>query len=77
VAELVLQARTLPEPLFRLIPTKEVKVCADTNGEFRIIPINKPKKNLTSNCPFLGMYADKITVDGFLERNRKDKELET
>ena len=74
MAEMVLQAKILPEPLFRLIPTEKVKIREDINGEIRLIPVKEAGK---SSCPFLGMYTDgKLTVDGYLERKRADKELE-
>ena len=74
MTELVLYARTLPEPLFKLIPTEKIKIRKDKD-EIRIIPIQETKN--TSNCPFLGFYTDgKLTVDGFLERKHQDKELE-
>ena len=73
---MVLQARTLPTPLLRLISTEKVKIREDNNGEIRLIPIKESKKP-TNNCPFLGMYKDgKLTVDGYLQRKRRDKELE-
>jgi hypothetical protein len=75
VAELVLQARTLPEPLFRLIPTDKIKI-RQSNGEIHLIPFEDSAKS-QSILPILGMYTDgKLTVDGFLERSRADKELE-
>jgi len=76
MAEMVLQARTLPEPIFQLIPTEKVKVQEGNNGEIRLIPFKDMEKPV-SNCPFLGLYTDgKLTVDGYLERKRANKELE-
>ena len=76
MAEIVLQTRTLPEPLLRLISSDNVKIQADTNGEIRLIPVKESMESV-NNCPFLGMYTDgKLTVDGYLERKRRDKELE-
>ena len=74
--EMVLQTSTLPEALFRLIPSDNVKIRKDNDGEIRIIPIKESIKPKYS-CPFLGMYTDgKLTVDGYLERKRLNKELE-
>ena len=76
MTEMVLQTRTLPEPLFRLISSSSVKIREDSNGEIRLIPVIEPIV-ATNNCPFLGMYTDgKLTVDGYLERKRMDKGLE-
>jgi len=76
MSEMVLQTRTLPEPLFRLISSDSVKIHEDINGEIRLIPV-KESTEPKSKCPFWGMYTDgKLTVNGYLERKRKDKELE-
>jgi len=76
MTELVLQTRTLPESLFRLISADRVKIRTDNNGELRLIPIKESVES-KAGCPFLGMYADgKLTVDGYLERKRMDKGLE-
>ena len=76
MTEMVLQTKTLPEPLFRLIASNSVKVREDNNGEIRLIPMEESVKTI-NNCPFLGMYTDgKFTVDGYLERKRMDKGLE-
>ena len=73
---MVLQSRTLPTPLLRLISTEKIRIREDDNGEIRLIPIKESDKPI-SNCPFLGMYKDgRLTVDGYLERKRRDKELE-
>jgi hypothetical protein len=75
MTEMVLQTRTLPEPLFRLISSDRVKIREDNNGEIRLIPVNELAKTV-SHCPFLGMYTDgKLTVDGYLERKRTETEL--
>jgi hypothetical protein len=75
MSEMVLQAKTLPEPLLRLIHTEKVRV-RKVQGEIRLIPIEvKMKKN--NILPILGMYSDgKLTVDNYLEQKRIDKELE-
>jgi len=76
MAEMVLPARTLPDSLFQLISTENVRVREDSNGEIRLIPISEAGKQ-TRSCPFLGLYTDgKLTVDGYLKRKRADRELE-
>jgi len=76
MAELVLQANTLPESLSRLIRTEKVKVHEGNNGEIRLVPLKEIDKP-ASNCPFLGYYTDgKLTVDGYLQRKRAEKELD-
>ena len=58
MSEMVLYARTLPEPLLRLIPTEKVKV-REINGEVLLTPINE----MADDCPLYGMYSDgKITL---------------
>ena len=76
MTEMVLPTRALPEPLLRLISSDSVKIHEDVNGEIRLIPVKELAKPV-NNCTFLGMYTDgKLTVDGYLERKRMDKELE-
>jgi len=74
MAEMVLQARALPEPIFRLIHAEKVKV-REHKGEVHLIPI---KEKVTSNdCPLLGLYSDgKLTVDKHLAWSREDKAQE-
>jgi len=74
MAEIILQAKILPEPLFQLINTEMVKV-REYNGEVHLIPITE--KTTPSDCPLLGLYADgKLTVEQHLAWSREDKELE-
>ena len=71
--EMVLQSKTLPEPILRLIHTDKVMVRA-FNGEVRLMPIEDSTKLI---LPILGMYNDgKLTVDGYLTRKYADQELE-
>ena len=75
MAELILQAKTLPEPIFRLIHTEKVKV-RESHGEIHLVPLDD-LKDRRSILPILGMYSDgKLTVDGYLERKHADKEFE-
>ena len=74
MAEMVLQARTLPEPIFRLIRSEKVKV-RKHKGEVHLIPINDEAS--ASDCPLLGLYADgKLTIAKHLAWSREDKALE-
>jgi len=80
VAEMVLHARTLPEPLLRLIHTEKVKI-RECKGEIHLLPIKELTDSQVADrrliLPILGMYSDgKLTVDGYLERKRADKEME-
>ena len=75
MAELILRASALPEPIFRLIRTERVKV-RESHGEIHLVPIGESADRY-SVLPILGMYSDgKLTVDGYLERKHSDKELE-
>ena len=75
MTEMVLHARTLPEPLFRLIRTEKVKV-RELRGEIHLVPIEEQNDG-RSVLPILGMYTDgKLTVDGYLKHKREDLELE-
>ena len=71
MTELVLNTNTLPEPLFRLIDSKKVKV-NETNGIINLIPILEVK----DDCPLRGIAADsKLTVEKFLSMTHDEKEL--
>ena len=75
MSELVLQSRLLPEPIFRLVRTEKV-VVRESNGEVHLIPVDDLTK-AKSILPIFGMYTDgRLTVDGYLEQKRADKELE-
>ena len=72
VTEMVLNARTLPEPLFRMIRTEKVKV-NENNGVISLTPVVET----AGHCPLRGLAADStLTVDDFLAMSRNDKELE-
>jgi hypothetical protein len=72
MADIVLNARTLPDALFRLIRTEKVKV-HEADGGILLTPI----KETTDDCPFLGLYSDgKLTVDTFLKWKREEMDLE-
>lgn len=73
VTETVLNTKTLPKALSKLIKTEKVKV-QQTNGEIHLIPvqeidyINKLRGSL-SDYP-------QMSVDRFLERKHAEKDLE-
>ena len=72
MAEMLLDTKTLPESLFRLLRAEKVKV-REHDGEVRLIPVIQ-----TSNsCPLLGIASDcGFTVDEFMARKRDEKVLE-
>ena len=75
MVEMILPANILPEPIFSLVRTEKVMI-REFNDEIHLIPIKDLTKS-KSILPILGMYTDgKLTVDGYLEQKRIDKELE-
>ena len=71
MSDMILNSRTLPEPLFQLIRTEKVKV-SEINGFISLIPIIDG-----DDCPLRGIAADSgLTVEKFLAMKREDKELE-
>ena len=71
MTELVLNANTLPEPLFRLIRSEKVKV-NEANGIINLVPILEIK----DDCPLRGIAADSnLTVEKFLAMTHDEKEL--
>ena len=70
--EMVINARTLPETLFRLIRTDKVKV-NEANGVIKLTPILDAVKD----CPLRGLASDSnLTVEKFLAMTREEKDLE-
>ena len=70
--EIVLDTRTLPEPIDRMIHTKKVKI-READGDFVITPIQESSEM----CPLLGMFSDgKISTDKFLTQKQVEKKLE-
>ena len=71
MTEMVLNTNTLPEPLYRLIKTKKVKV-NETNGVVNLIPITESN----ADCPLRGLAADSnLTVESFLAMTHDEKEI--
>jgi len=72
MTEMVLETKTLPESLFRLLRVEKVKV-REHDGEVRLIPVIQTQ----SNCPILGIASDcGFTVDEFMARKHEEKVLE-
>jgi hypothetical protein len=71
LTEIVLDTKTLPEPLFRLIQTEKVKV-RQADGEILLTPVEETDLE----CPLLGMFSDgKISVDKFIADKKTEKRL--
>jgi hypothetical protein len=74
MTETVLNTKTLPEALSKLIRTEKVKV-RETDGEIHLIPIQEPIDYISKLRGSLANYPE-MSVDKFLERKHADKELE-
>jgi len=73
MSEMVINVNTLQETLFKMIPTKKVKL-RQNDGIISLIPFQEVTKN---ECPLLGIAADSsLTVEKFLAMTREDKVLE-
>ncbi len=72
MTEIILNTRTLPEPLFKLIRTEKVKINEAANGTFNLIPIMESK----TDCPLLGLTAGSgLTIDKFLAMTHDETEM--
>jgi len=70
--EMILETRTLPEPIMRLIHTSKFKV-REVSGELFITPVREE----SIDCPFVGMFADgKVSSAKFMAQKQLEKELE-
>ncbi len=70
MVEMILNARTLPESLFKLIRTEKVKV-SEADGVIKLTPIMES----APDCPLLGLTADSgLTVDKFLAMTHDETE---
>jgi len=74
MTETVLNTKTLPEALSKLIRTEKVKV-RETDGEIRLIPIQESIDYISKLRGSLANHPE-MSVDKFLERKHADKELE-
>jgi len=74
MTEIILNTRTLPKSLFRMIHTEKVRV-KEADGIIQLMPV---KENDDCTIGLRGILAnyDEMSVDKFLERRRADKELE-
>ena len=72
MTEMLLDTKTLPEPLFRLLQVEKVKV-RERDGEILLTPVLQTQ----NGCPLLGIASDcGFTVDEFMARKRDEKVLE-
>ena len=72
MAEVILNAKTLPEPLCSMINTEKVKI-TETGGVINLTPILETKKG----CPLRGLAADSsLTVEKFLAMTHDKKEID-
>ncbi|MDR0610225.1 MAG: hypothetical protein LBG58_08965 [Planctomycetaceae bacterium] len=74
MTDYVMNTKSLPDILFRLIPTERVRL-REENGIIQLIPVKE-----MSDCTkdLRGMFADcpEMSVDNFLKRKHADKELD-
>ena len=68
--ETVMNTNTLPEFLFKMIPTEKVRV-KEIDGMIQLMPV---KEN--ADCPLRGLAADStLTVEKFLAMTHDEKEM--
>ena len=74
MTETIMNTNTLPEFLFKMIPTDKVRV-KEIDGMIQLMPVNE---NTDCTIGLRGILADcdDMSVDKFLERKRADKELD-
>jgi hypothetical protein len=72
--ETIIQTKTFPDILFKLIPTERVRV-KEFDGIVQLVPV---KENEDCTIGLRGILAEypEMSVDKFLERCRADKELD-
>ncbi len=72
MTEMVLETKTLPEELSRLVGADKVKVVKE-GDEIRMTPMAHAGRG----CPFRGLFADgTMSTRDFLESKAAEKELE-
>ena len=74
MSEMMIDTKTLPETLFRLIKTEKVTL-RETNGEIRLIPIKEPVDYIAKLRGSLADYPE-MSVNKFLIRKHADEELD-
>ena len=72
--ETIINTKSLPEILIKLIPTEKVKI-NEVRGEIRLIPVEEPIDYIGKLRGSLADYPQ-MSVDKFLDRKRADKELD-
>ena len=74
MTELIVDRKSVQEHILRLIKTEKI-VLREVDGEIHLAPI---KQNNDCTVGLRGMLADydEMSVDKFLERSRRDKELD-
>jgi hypothetical protein len=72
MSEMLLDTKTLPEALLRMLRAEKVRV-RELDGGVLLTPIMQAQ----GGCPLLGIASDcGFTVDEFLARKRDEKVLE-
>ena len=74
MAESVINTKSLPDILFRLIPTEKVRV-RETDGIIQLMPVEDMVDCTIGLRGMFAAYPD-LAVDKFLERKHAEKELE-
>ena len=74
MTESVINTKSLPEILFRLIPTEKVRV-READGVIQLTPVKETADCTIGLRGILAEYDD-MSVDKFLERKRAEKELD-
>jgi hypothetical protein len=72
--ETVMNTKAFPDILFKLIPTDKVRV-KEIDGMIQLMPVDEKFDSTFGLRGMFAGYAD-MTVDKFLERKRKDEEME-
>ena len=76
MSEMILNTRTLPEPLYRRIRSDKVRV-HEENGAIILTPIVDTTKQAEAIERLCGMFkSDGHAVDRFMEQKRLEKEIE-
>lgn len=75
--EMILNVKTLPEPLYRRIRSERVRV-HEENGVITLTPIEDPGMDIWGCLDELrGIFSDgRMSSDKFMEQKRFEKELE-
>ncbi|MCL2853807.1 MAG: hypothetical protein FWE20_12420 [Defluviitaleaceae bacterium] len=72
--ESVIDTKSLPDILLRLIPTEKVRI-REIDGTVQLVPV-KEITDCTIGLRGILADCDDMSVDKFLERMRVDKELD-